>query len=99
MSYAVKADGTAWRAIASAADILPGEVFSEDQPALIEQVLTYADNRRAEYPPVSDYMDAIVKNDEAQKQAYIDKCLAVKAKYPKPEGWQGDDLYDSRYDY
>jgi hypothetical protein len=83
MSYAVKADGTAWRAIASEADILPGEVFSETQPALIEPVLTYADKRRAEYPPASDYLDAIVKNDEAQKQEYINKCLAVKAKYPK----------------
>lgn len=37
------------------------------------------------YPPVEDYLDAIVKGDEAQKQAYIDACLAVKAKYPKPE--------------
>ena len=41
--------------------------------------------RAAEYPPVADFLDAIVKGDEAQKQAYIDACLAVKAKYPKPE--------------
>jgi len=27
-----------------------------------------------------------VKGDTAQTQAYIDACLAVKAKYPKPEG-------------
>ena len=27
----------------------------------------------------------IVKGDTAQVQAYIDACLAVKAKYPKPE--------------
>ena len=26
-----------------------------------------------------------VKGDQAQVQAYIDACLAVKAKYPKPE--------------
>jgi len=45
----------------------------------------YARSRAAEYPPVEDYLDAIVKGDEAQKQAYIDACLAVKAKYPKPE--------------
>lgn len=44
---------------------------------------TYAEKRAAEYPPVADYMDAVVKGDEAQKQAYIDACLAVKAKYPK----------------
>lgn len=40
--------------------------------------------RAAEYPPVTDYLDGIVKGDQAQVQAYIDACLAVKAKYPKP---------------
>ena len=30
-------------------------------------------------------LDAIVKGDDAQKQKYIDDCLAIKAKYPKPE--------------
>ena len=42
--------------------------------------------RAQEYPPVTDYLDAVVKGDLAQQQAYIDACLAVKAKYPKPEG-------------
>jgi uncharacterized small protein (DUF1192 family) len=45
----------------------------------------YARDRAAEYPPVTDYLDGIVKGDTAQVQAYIDACLAVKAKYPKPE--------------
>lgn len=44
----------------------------------------YKNQRAAEYPPVADYLDAIVKGDEVQKQAYIDACLAVKEKYPKP---------------
>lgn len=39
--------------------------------------------RRAYYPPMSDYLDAVVKNDAVAQQAYIDACLAVKAKYPK----------------
>lgn len=39
-------------------------------------------NRAAEYPSAKDYLDAIVKGDDAQKQTYIDACLAVKAKYP-----------------
>jgi hypothetical protein len=43
----------------------------------------YITKRQAEYPPMADYLDAIVKGDEQQKQAYIDACLAVKAKYPK----------------
>lgn len=45
--------------------------------------LTYAEKRRSEYPPMTDYLDGIVKGDQAQIQAYIDACLAVKAKYPK----------------
>lgn len=45
---------------------------------------TYQQLRSAEYPPAADYLDAIVKGDAVQKQAYIDACLAVKAKYPKP---------------
>lgn len=40
--------------------------------------------RAEEYPPMTDYLDGIVKGDQAQIQAYIDACLAVKAKYPKP---------------
>lgn len=46
-------------------------------------VLGYKDQRRAEYPSVFDYIDGVVKGDAAQIQAYIDACLAIKAKYPK----------------
>jgi len=46
-------------------------------------VQSYADKRRGEYPPVEEYLDGLVKGDQAQMQAYIDNCLAVKAKYPK----------------
>jgi hypothetical protein len=45
----------------------------------------YQRDRAAEYPPAADYLDGIVKGDQAQIQAYINACLAVKAKYPKPE--------------
>jgi len=45
----------------------------------------YADLRRQEYPPFENYLDGIVKGDTEQVQAYIGACLAVKAKYPKPE--------------
>lgn len=43
----------------------------------------YKEKRAKEYPPITDYIDGIVKGDNAQVQAYIDACLAVKAKYPK----------------
>jgi hypothetical protein len=45
----------------------------------------YKDKRAAEYPDFRDYLDGIVKGDDAQVQAYIDACLAVKNKYPKGE--------------
>jgi hypothetical protein len=45
--------------------------------------LTYAQKRAAEYPPMSDYLDGIVKGDQTQIDKYIADCLAVKAKYPK----------------
>jgi hypothetical protein len=41
--------------------------------------------RAKEYPDVKEYLDGIVKGDQEQIQAYIDACLAVKAKYPKTE--------------
>jgi hypothetical protein len=43
----------------------------------------YKDKRASEYPPYTDYLDGIVKGDNAQVQAYIDACKAVKNKYPK----------------
>ena len=43
----------------------------------------YIAKRAAEYPPMTDYLDGIVKGDNAQVQAYIDACNAVKSKYPK----------------
>lgn len=53
--------------------------------ALLEMQKTmYISNRQEEYPPMTDYLDGIVKGDQAQVQAYIDACLAIKAKYPKP---------------
>jgi hypothetical protein len=44
----------------------------------------YQRKRAAEYPPMSDYLDGVVKGDQAQIDAYIAACQAVKAKYPKP---------------
>ena len=48
------------------------------------KAVAYKAKRAAEYPPMTDYIDGIVKGDTAQVQTYIDACLAVKAKYPKP---------------
>jgi len=45
----------------------------------------YQRDRAKEYPSITDYIDGIVKGNQAQVQTYIDACLAVKAKYPKAE--------------
>jgi SepF-like predicted cell division protein (DUF552 family) len=49
----------------------------------IADLKAYQRKRAAEYPAIVDYLDGIVKGDQAQIQAYIDACLAVKARYPK----------------
>jgi hypothetical protein len=64
---------------------------AQDNPVIYdkEAVQAYADSkayiakRQAEYPPMTDYLDGIVKADQAQIAKYIADCNAVKAKYPK----------------
>jgi hypothetical protein len=43
----------------------------------------YGEKRKSEYPPMAEYLDGVVKGDQAQIDKYIADCLAVKAKYPK----------------
>ena len=43
----------------------------------------YIAKRASEYPNITEYLDGIVKGDQAQIDKYIADCLAVKAKYPK----------------
>ena len=43
----------------------------------------YIAKRQAEYPSFIDYLDGVVKGDQAQFDKYIADCNAVKAKYPK----------------
>ena len=62
------------------ADIEAVKASPEHQNWLATQ---YQRDRASEYPPATDYLDGIVKGDQAQVQAYINACLAVKAKYPK----------------
>jgi hypothetical protein len=45
----------------------------------------YIAKRQAEYPPITDYIDGVVKGDQEQIDTYIAACQAVKTKYPKPE--------------
>jgi hypothetical protein len=43
----------------------------------------YIAKRQAEYPSFIDYLDGVVKGDQAQIDKYIADCQSVKAKYPK----------------
>lgn len=43
----------------------------------------YKYKRASEYPPITDYLDGVVKGDQVQIDKYIADCQAVKAKYPK----------------
>ena len=43
----------------------------------------YIAKRASEYPNPAEYLDGVVKGDQAQIDKYIADCLAVKAKYPK----------------
>jgi hypothetical protein len=44
----------------------------------------YIAKRQAEYPSIIDYIDGVVKGDQAQIDKYIADCQAVKSRYPKP---------------
>lgn len=60
-----------------------GPIAEYVAPPVVE--LTYAQKRAAEYPPITDYLDGVVKGDQAQIDKYIADCQAVKVKYPKPQ--------------
>jgi hypothetical protein len=64
-----------------------GNEVAYDKAAVQAYVVAHAyiAKRQAEYPSAADYLDAVVKGDQAQIDAYIAACQAVKTKYPKPE--------------
>jgi hypothetical protein len=55
----------------------------ESQANEVERLNLVKSNRANEYPDFKDYLDGIVKGDQAQIDKYIADCLAVKSKYPK----------------
>jgi len=59
--------------------------YDKAQAEALVQANEYKSKRAAEYPDFREYLDGIVKGDQAQVQAYIDACNAVKAKYPKEQ--------------
>lgn len=59
----------------------------------VATAINYRDRRAAEYPPMNDYIDGMVKQSSsdpaivaegnAQVAAYFAACLAVKSRIPK----------------
>jgi hypothetical protein len=68
-------------------NITTGEITEHTDAPVTWEVTepTYAEKRASEYPDFKDYLDGIVKGDQAQIDKYIADCQAVKAKYPKGE--------------
>jgi len=81
--------------------VVPDDATSVDEYNLAQEaeyeelVNSYSYKRQQEYPDYRELLDAEVKinsgdealisDGESQKAKYIADCLAVKAKYPKPE--------------
>jgi hypothetical protein len=60
------------------------EILAKQQELIAEyNANQYQRDRSNEYPDFKEYLDGIVKGDQAQIDKYIADCLAVKAKYPK----------------
>jgi len=73
------------RTVGDAAYDADGNEVSYDKSAVQAYVdaHAYIAKRASEYPPITDWLDGMVKGDQAQIDKYIADCLAVKAKYPK----------------
>lgn len=62
------------------------ENYEKSREAEIAQ-MDYVRQRLTAYPELGEFVDAWVKNDQAALDEYRQKCLAVKAQYPKPPGF------------
>jgi surfactin synthase thioesterase subunit len=59
------------------------EKFREEE--LVQ--MDYVRQRINNYPEMGEFVDAWVKNDQAALEEYRQKCLAIKAQFPKPPGF------------
>ena len=61
----------------------PSKQAVEAEITRLQIAIGHVEPRSKEYPPITDYLDGVVKGDQVQIDKYIADCLAVKAKYPK----------------
>lgn len=83
--FAYEADGSQDHLIKDKTPVTEEEVIAANAIKRQKEFdsLTYSQKRAREYPPMTDYLDGIVKGDQAQIDAYIAACKSVKNKYPK----------------
>ena len=68
------------------ADRIGKENYEKTRAEEIAQ-MDYVRQRITAYPELGEFVDAWVKNDQAALEEYRQKCLAVKAQFPKPDGF------------
>jgi len=61
---------------------LPDGDYSADKLEALKEAVRI--KRKTEYPPMTEYLDGIVKGDTEQINSYISKCQEVKDRYPFP---------------
>lgn len=61
---------------------LPAGDYSAERLAVLQERVRL--ERKVLYPPIEDYIDGMVKGDDAQVAEYKAKCLAVKKQHPMP---------------
>ena len=60
------------------------QIEAELERLMVEKTRTLYQRKRAEeYPPMADFLDAWVKQDQQALESYRQQCLDVKTKYPK----------------
>jgi len=65
-------------------EIIDGEEYQISELEIVKAPSPgYAALRAKAYPPITDYIDGVIKNDIKQVEKYITDCLAVKAAFPK----------------
>ncbi len=82
MSYIINDNGVERPATPEETALIESDKVRSEQT---KQKTGYIINRQLEYPSITEYIDGVVKNDQTQINNYIEACLKVKAKYPKPK--------------
>jgi hypothetical protein len=70
----------------SVAPVTFNEIENErERLGSLQMLNQYMEKRKREYPPIGDQLDALWKGG-VDAEAMLAQVMAVKAKYPKPEG-------------